>query len=82
MAKMTLVLPPGRLPTTTQFLRAFLEKHSPNHPLRFRNDPRLKSRDLSREEYWYEIKSAKQEGSKESMAWCVEQLRSMNIEWR
>lgn len=82
MAKMILFLPRGRLPTTQQFLRAFLEKHSPNHPLRFRNDSRLKSRDLSHEEYWWEIRSASQEGSEDAMEWCAKQLRSMNIEWK
>jgi hypothetical protein len=82
MARMTHFLPQGRLPTSSQFWRAFLEKHSPNHPLRFRNDSRLKNCDLSREEYWNEIRSARRESSEASLEWCAEQLRSMNIEWR
>lgn len=74
-------LPYGQLPTTEQFLRAYLETYNPNKPIKLRKDVRLGNIDLSGKEYWQEIKRAHRENSDASLAWCRNKLLAMSIEW-
>lgn len=74
-------LPYGTLPTTEQFLKAFLYSHYPDHPIRFRKDARLGSCNLTAKEFWQEIKRAHRDDTQESTEWCKRQLASVSIVW-
>jgi len=74
-------IPHGKVPSRGLFNRAMLEAKSPNHPLRFRNDSRVGTTELSASQFYNELVKAKNEGTAESLEWVRRHLFFISIFW-